>query len=747
MSVPLESNSLDISSCEKEPIHIIGSVQPHGALLVLSEPELEILQASLNSTSVMACDGEVLGRAVDGLFSSSSVAKIKQVLTQHGEEDFWPAEPVSVDVIASNKQLQGLLHRYKGACILELENQVHPSLEDLTNIKSWISVHLMQLFKCVTVPQLLQLAVKEIQRICGFDRVLIYQFDSDWHGSVEAECGRDFMPSFIHHHFPASDIPQQARDLYAKNLLRFLVDVDATPSPIMPAANPRTGAPVDLSYSILRSMSPIHIEYLKNMEVTASMSLSLMVKDKLWGLIACHHKTPRTVDFAARAKCELVARLVSDLIEKIDETEIAKERLRLRLEQAKIVGTLSKADNVADSHCQQVPDLLSIANANGFALVGEEFCELFGGTPSEAVVRQMVYWLSYVVREPLFACDKLALEYPQWSEVAATASGLLAIDISSQKSLWILWFRPEQVEEILWAGNPNKPVEIVSNHEFFHPRKSFQLWKESVHGYCRPWTAVELESAASLQKDVFALTLAEILRTEKTRKILNKQRQEVLSILVHDMNAPVAGMDRVLSSLVDDRSDKIPPKLRETLQVLLVANRKHLMRIRKLLHVLTYELNNIEFFATQIDCAEIVHGAIKEVAPLRAENTAQFVVNVKEVNKSFRSDPESVRRLLVNLLDNALRVCEHDGIIEVSCETSEVGLSIQVADNGPGIAVEDQKHLFDSFWQGGILQPYSPNVGMGLYLCRRIVEALGGTISCQSELGKGATFTVLLPSL
>jgi light-regulated signal transduction histidine kinase (bacteriophytochrome) len=737
----------DVSECEREPIHIIGSVQPHGALLVLSEPTLEVVQASANAASILRfARDQLIGRLAKDLFSESSLAQIKRALSSHHGNDFWPVVACSITTREVPVGLQGLLHRHNGVCVLELEPEANSDVEELTALRQWVSVDFPELFQIATLPDLLQRAAAEFQKMCGFDRVLIYQFDRDWHGAVVAEQRRDFMPSYVNHHFPASDIPPQARDLYTKNLVRLLVDVDAAPSPITPAVNPSTGKPLDLTYSVLRSMSPIHIEYLKNMGVASSMSISLIVRDKLWGLIACHHRTARVVDFATRATCELVAKALSGLVAKMDEHDVTREQLKLGLAQDKILFMLARAENVAESLRNQLPDLISVTNANGVALVGDDVLELYGTTPNKDVVQEVFAWLQDTAKGPVFCSDRLSLDYPQWRQSASQASGLIAIDISSANSLWMLWFRPQQLEEILWAGNPHKPVEIESNHATLHPRKSFELWTEKVGGCSQPWQAIELEAAESMRKHIRDRMLSEILRIGKINEQLRQRREDMLAVFTHDLNVPVVAIDRVLRSLVADESGKVPREIRDTLSVLEAANDKQRERIKKILQVLNYQLARIEIIPEQIDCAELIRRSIAEMALLPEQN-AKIFTTINQTDHSFKSDQDSLKRLVVNLVDNAVRAAGAVGCVNISCDCSTTGLSLKVIDNGPGIAPEDQKSIFEKFWQGGEARSYSPHVGMGLVLCKQIVDSLNGTISVDSVPGKGASFTVFLPSL
>ncbi len=746
MQPPQHFSTADLMTCDKEQIHLISGVQPHGVLLTLAEPELKVLQASANARSILQCDhSDVVGQHAVSLFSDSSIAGIRRILSSQPSDDILPARPCLITIRSEEMSFQGLLHRYDGVCILELEHASERNSEELLELRQWISVDFPQLFEFKSISDLLAVTVAEVQKLCDFDRVMVYQFDSEWNGAVVAEQKRDFMSSFVKHRFPASDIPAQARELYRKKLLRILVDVDALSSPLTTSIDPLTGKSLDLTYSVLRSMSPIHVEYLKNMGVAASMSISLIVRNELWGLIICHHKTAKTVDFATRSKCELVAKVISGLIEKIEDLENTRLQLELAEVMDKIVIGLNNTDNLTQALCLQLPHLVSAASASGIALVGNDILDLYGITPDKETVKRMFSWLCESVQEQIFCSDRLSLDYPQWREIAGPASGLIAINISTTSPLWILWFRPEQIEEVLWAGNPHKPVEIASNQGSINPRISFELWAEKVYGRSKSWKSFELEAARSVQKHIFILKLGEILRTEKTRKKFQQQREDVLAVLTHDLKVPVVAMDRVLPPLIAD--DTVPENVRAILRILQSANGKQRDRIYKLSQVLNYELGRGRLNVIErIDCAELIHESIAEVVLLPEQGDIKILTTINQFDHSFQSDRESICRLVVNLVSNAISAVGPTGTIQVTCECSVKGLYLQVNDNGTGIAKADKARIFDRFWHSDVTRSYSPHVGVGLYFSKQIVDSLEGTISCESEQGKGSTFNVRIPN-
>jgi light-regulated signal transduction histidine kinase (bacteriophytochrome) len=737
----------DISSCEREPIHLIGSVQPHGALIAFSEPGLKVLQASANARTFLRRQDEIVGHLIESLFSDSSMTAILKALSIHQGADIWPAEQILLTVREAELCLEGTLHRYNGICVLELEPEAARCSEDLLVLRHWISKGIPQLFRSLKLPELLNLAAMEVQATCGFDRVLIYQFDKEWHGTVVAEQKREFMPSFVNQRFPASDIPAQARALYTKKLLRILADVDAVSCPLEPAINSLTGQPLDLTYSVLRSMSAVHVEYMRNMGVSASMSISLIVRGKLWGLIACHNKTPKNVDFTTRSKCELLGAVISGLIEKADELELAEGKLLLVAKLEKIVSKLSQNKSLTHALGLWLPDMVALTNANGIALYNSGIVEVYGTDLEAETVRSLCSWLSSTFKEQIFCSDRLSLDYPQWQNIAVQVSGLIAINISTSEPIWILWLRPERIEEVQWAGNPNKPIEADSEIATIQPRKSFAVWAEVMRGRSEPWRSFEIDTAASLQGHIIRQMFAESLRTEKIRSVLQQQREDVLAILTHDLNVVVVAMERLIDPLVADQSSEASEGVWAMLKVLKRANSKLRSRINKLSQVLNYELGQVGITAREIDCAELMRHLEGKVTLMHEQFDVKLFTTINQSVPGFRSDLESMERLLLNLTENAILAAGRGGIVEVICLCSSSELNIQVKDDGPGILPDDKAVIFQRFWQGGINRSYSPHVGMGLYFCKRIVETLKGTIRCESTPGQGTSFIVILPCL
>jgi len=651
-----------------------------------------------------------------------------------------------MQTLDQSKKFQGLLHRFKNRTILELELDTYPAESiELNTLRRINAVYLFQLLNCNNRDRLLQVLAEQIFELSGFNRVLVYGFDADWNGTVLAEKSDGTLPTFLYHSFPASDIPSQARALFEKNKMRILVDVDAPVSRLSDSLLDKDSTQLDLSYSALRAMSPIHVEYLKNMGVSASMSMSLVVNGRLWGLIACHHKSSRQLAFSFRSACDLLATVAAGLIAKFEDSAIQVSRHKLLQELDKVLLTLSGSDDLASTLMQNVDLLNNVTNASGVALIGIDRCATFGRTPQAEQIEELFQWLMEK-DERVYCTDKLTLEQPHFSAMASEASGLLAIDVSLLRPLWILWFRPEKVHEISWAGRPEKLNEIHGHEVTLHPRKSFEKWTELVKGQAKPWENCEVEFARALQKQVFELMLAEIVRAEKAAENLRQRREDLLDILAHDINSSVMSVDRVLSYLFQDKSQSMDAELLDELQILERANRSQLKRVEKLIQVLTYEVGQARLFAQPIVFSELFKEVLAEVNYLSPDLSVQVTMSIKQNCVEFLADRKSLKCILLNLLQNAKQAAGPDGIVELICDCSRQACELKVRNSGAFISQLDQSTIFEKFWQGGEFQAYSARVGMGLYLCKKIVETLHGTISCESSPLGGTTFSVVIPA-
>lgn len=492
----------NLSNCEREQIHLAGSIQPHGALLVLSEPGRVIVQASANVRTFLGLSHDVLGQTIEAI--EGDLAKC---ISPHVDVPLLSTLPLAVRcrIGPAGGLFDVVLHRPPhGGLVVELE-RAGPGLDRSAEVGE----ALRRILLSSSLRTLCDETARMIRDLTGYDRVMVYRFDDAGHGEVYSEEREVALEPFLGNRYPASDIPQIARRLYERNRVRVLADIHYTPVPLSPAVLPETGQPLDMSLCALRSVSPIHVQYLKNMGVGATLVVSLMVGGQLWGLISCHHYAPRVVPFETRAVCELLAEAVGTRIAALEsfacgQADIAVRRLEQRLIEA--IPREGDWRNALFSHPQS---LMQPVGASGVALLFEGQVLTAGEVPGTIELRQLGAWLDGTARTAnppaVTATMSLGLDAPQFLALSPVASGVAAAPLSTSRGEYLVWFRPERVRTVTWGGDPAKTVVAGATPFDLSPRRSFAQWHQVVEHTSEPWTDADLSAArliASTVKDV-----------------------------------------------------------------------------------------------------------------------------------------------------------------------------------------------------------------------------------------------------
>ena len=520
------SSMVNADACEREPIRIPGRIQSHGILLVINPATLLIEQASANASVWFSC-------SVDAVINSPLqqwVSDVGDVLSSY----IAVLEPGQVRWLRltnkqSNDVYDGCFHRTQEHCILEVERSEASEAQNILREQRELENSLTHLQDAPGLAALCSRITVEVQKVTGFDRVMVYRFDAEWNGAVVAETLNPGLTSYLGHHFPASDIPAQARATFLDSRVRMIAQVDFVPSALCPELNPTTASPVDLTCAITRSPSPIHLEYLRNMGVEATLTISLVSAGRLWGLIACHHLVPRFVSYGRRSACALIGIFSSGLLVAKEEAEDVLDSERLQKINDKLMEAMRKSEDLVYGLVRFSPNLLDLTNSEGaaVALIFEGKWTLIGHVPPLEYINRIVSWLN--VAHPttdVFITDNLTAYFADAAEFAHVASGLMMISIPKVQRNYILCFRPEVARTIEWAGQPTK-FAAISDPLTLHPRQSFKTWREVVRGKSTPWKAYEVRAAHALRKAIIELDLTRQVnkeRTARTESEIEKQR-------------------------------------------------------------------------------------------------------------------------------------------------------------------------------------------------------------------------------
>ena len=727
----MSSTVVDLTTCDREPIHIPGSIQPHGLLLVLRPDKLEVAHASRNAASILGLN-HVVGHTLGDLLGS--------VLADCVRQHSGTPQPVLVQTLrTSGETFRAIVHRRGPDVILELEKAGTGDDVSFPNLYGRVWTFMSQIQQLDSVEELTQFAASEVRRITGFDRVMIYRFDEDWNGTVIAEDRNEQLPSYLDLRFPASDIPAQARELYRLNRLRLIADANYTPVPIEPAAP----APIDLTYSLLRSVSPIHIEYMKNMRTLSSMSISVIREGRLWGLISCHHSQPRHVDFELRTACDLIGQFLSIQLSARERASEYERRLELRAVNAQLLARMAREDTFIHGLTRDPWLTMKLANAAGAAVLVEGTVSTMGDTPTDDEIRALADWIGEHVRDDVWWSDALHEVLPGASAYARVASGALAISLSKLHNSYLLWFRPEVIKTVKWGGDPRKPVEPVAGR--LSPRKSFELWAETVRGRSQPWSASEIEAVTELRNSIVGIVLRkaeELAEVSGELERSNKELEAFSYSVSHDLRAPfrhIVGYAELLSQVESGtlsetgqryvatiiESARFAGSLVDNLLMFSQIGRSHLNRV-------------------PVDMATLLRDVQKGLQPEWQNRHVTWRVGAL---RPVHADAVLLRLAVQNLLGNALKYTRtrEEAVIEIGCEETPAELIFFVRDNGVGFDMAYSGKLFGVFQRLHRMEDFE-GTGIGLANVRRIIARHGGRTWAEGAVDRGATFYFSLPN-
>ncbi|MBW4601881.1 MAG: GAF domain-containing protein [Calothrix sp. FI2-JRJ7] len=737
--------NVNLTQLREAPIHLNTQIQPHGVLIVLQEPELSILQVSSNVyTHFGVTESDLLKGTLFDLLDPFQVEQIQTGLTAESLDYLNPTKIWVRKRGDDYAVFDAVFHRTsEGFLVLELEPTFAHENIPFLSFYHLARTSINRLESTTNLRDFCQIIVQEVRKITGFDRVMLYKFDHDGHGSVIGEEKLSHLESYLGLHYPESDIPKPARKLFASNWIRLIPDTHAEPVEVVPAINPITESAANLTHSVLRSASKCHIEYLHNMGVGASMTISLIKDGQLWGLIACHHQTPKYVSYELRKACEFLGRVIFSEISAHEETQDYDYRMKLTHIQSKLVEYMSQSENFVDGLVQHQPNLLDLANAQGAAVYFGGKYTLIGETPKEEDLNYLVQWLQANVNEDVFYTNSLPQHYPDAEKYKNVASGLLAIPISKRN--YVLWFRPEVIQTVNWGGDPNNAFELSQTEGDLRisPRKSFELWKQTVRLTSLPWQLVEVKAALELRKGIVNIVLRqadELAQLARDLELSNAELKKFAYVASHDLQEPLNQVANYVQLLEMRYSNELDEDATEFINYAVEGVSLMQTLIDDVLAYSKVDVQAVEFELT--DANTSLERALTHLRQRTAETKA---IITHDDLPTVMADRTQLMQLFQNLVGNAIKFhSDETPKIHISTTRLEDEWLFSVYDNGIGIDPKFSERIFVIFQRLHTRDEY-PGTGMGLAICKKIIECHRGRIWVESKLGEGATFNFTLP--
>ncbi|MEO0739975.1 MAG: ATP-binding protein [Bacteroidota bacterium] len=758
-----------VTNCDREPIHIPGTVQAHGALLVVDRAGA-VVQVSANVGIFIGRESQdVLNQPCSACFVDADGVRLMRALGDG--QDWSELNPLPL-VTHSGVRVNVIGHRQEGGTVLELE----PSEDAIWYPEPQpVQRAIRALNRAATVEALQDAIVTEVKRLTGFDRVMLYRFDRDWNGAVVAEAAREGIGSFLGLRFPASDIPAQARTLYAKNTLRLIPTVEAETAALVPERNPLTRERLDQSACVLRSVSPIHIQYLKNMGVAASMSISVLDEGRLWGLIACHHYAPRYVPYRLRAASDLLGQVFSmqfALRRKQFATSVAADA---RQHLTRLVERTVEAEHITSVLCGMAEDkhgdeygeepgrfsALDLFDADGIAVCLEDEVCLLGQTPSSEHVYALLDWIAdrnHEAGRTLVQTDSLRDVLPaRLAPIAKDCAGMLAVSVADDWTSAVVWFRKEEPQTVTWGGQQKQAHVEEDGTLTLHPRASFEAWQEQVTGQATAWSDADVEMAGELRRVLVRVILQraeELARLNADLTRSNAELDAFAYIASHDLKEPLRGITNYAQFLIEDYADELGDDGQAKLLTIARLGQRLDTFIDSLLEY--SRVGRHEFTAEEVpieraleESKELVHARLSEKRG-RVDVVGDLPVVLGDAGR--------IVDVFANLISNGLKYNESEPpIIEVGsvpvARLSENQLErlpenhvlLFVRDNGIGIRPRHFEAVFGIFRRLHGRDQYGGGSGAGLTIVRRIVERHGGVVWVTSDFGEGSTFFFSFP--
>lgn len=743
-------DNVNLQNCDQEPIHIPGTIQPHGFLIALDKTSKTIRFCSGNCFKYTGISHEqLLNKAAKDIFSEEVLTTI---------DTMCEAVEGKVSVIKTTvfgKPFDFISHVCGSNLILEAE-QAHDEIlsTDLVDL-SRDFVTAMEDTK--TLKELCDLVAVNIRKVTGYDRVMVYRFDKDYNGEVISESKNEKLEGFLGLHYPHTDIPLQARELYVKNQLRIIVDMDYVPVPVYTTEQVKNDA-LDMSFSVLRSVSPIHVQYLHNMGVGATLTISLVLRGKLWGLIACHHYSAKYLPYEIRMSAKLLGHFITSQVDSRNLNEEHEVRNKAHLAVEHFGAKKLMLDRSSINDIIEDPALLSVCNADGVVFVINDVIYKSGKTPGDD---QVLHLSALLKGKQKLVTESLVNLLKDINTADYSLPGLLYYSLQKSAIDCVMWFRQEAIHDVNWAGDPSKSIE--KNKNGLSPRKSFELWRQTVKDHSKVWLEAEISSALNfvniLERHISAIVLAE--EEEKQRLLANTlirtnaELENINYISTHDLQEPLRKIQMTASVLLGNKNENLSNEALEKIGKMNQFAGRMQYLIKDILKYTQLNYNTDAFEDLDLDSyLGELHSELNETF---TEKNVKLEIKDLPVVKII---PFLIKQLFTNLINNSIKFSDPSraGHIVISTDDYsyvpdfEMDLPlhqyhiIKYQDNGLGFEKENNEKIFKIFTRLYSSQQIAGS-GIGLAICRKIMQTHKGYIFADGNPGVGATFRIYFPKV
>ncbi|MDM1139726.1 ATP-binding protein [Empedobacter sp. R132-2] len=708
-----------IKNCEDEEIQFLNEIQPFGYLIGIHKNSHQI---------------EFYSQNIDELFQISAENVLNQDINQlyNFELDF--DEVLNLDQGEFCRTHLKINSKTYHLTSYHFDELIYLELEELIILENRLAYYNFseQILYSKSIDATWDRLISSIKKLINYDRVMLYKFLEDGSGVVIAEEIDNGLDSYLGLRFPEFDIPKQARQLYLEKKSRLVADVNSNRISLIATNHQK----INLMYSSVRALSPIHLQYLRNANCAASFSISIVINEKLWGIVACQNSEPKFIPNQVRLQTELLTRQARLTYVNFKATERLKFQNYFNETAIKLKENLLTEENLQQSMNNNLKEVLNLTKANGIALVNFDDVFVEGETPDKHEILRIKEWAFKRNSARLFTSNTFYLDYGQELNLSPNSAGVMFCFLNQTYEHFIIWFKKEQVQTLNWAGEPNK-IKHVDEILSFSPRTSFKIWQENIKNKSFIWLDKEKYVAKEVIKliiETLHLQSFKIHSLYEQLKEINDELDSFSYTVSHDLRTPLSVMklncqmiqrtlehDEIKSDRLKSVIDEID-RMTQMMQDLLALSKA----------------KKSEIVLSIIETKPIIEKIVHDVLLYYKTNDTQVVI--EEVHNVL-GDKTMFYEVFLNIIGNAIKYssqAEHP-IIKIWSELNEEEVIFKVKDNGIGIKQEDYNKMFKLFSRMSNTGNISGN-GVGLSIAHRMMDRMNGGISFESKVGEGTTF-------